>query len=163
MKKNSFICDKILLNLFFILKVLSKAAVYGLRALVYLATQRDRTGYVSIGEISEKLDISFHFLTKTFQTLTQHGILESYRGPSGGVVLKKPAEQIFLNDIVKILEGEDFFDKCLLGLPGCGEFDPCPVHDFWKVAKESLKKEFEITSLAEMGEKVKMERLRISA
>ncbi|MBI5914615.1 MAG: Rrf2 family transcriptional regulator [Bacteroidetes bacterium] len=145
------------------MKVLSKATVYCLRALMYLASQKDRTGFVSIGEISERLDISFHFLTKTFQTLTQHGILESYRGPNGGIALNKPAEDIFLIDIVKILEGEDFFDKCLLGLPGCGEFAPCPVHDFWKVAKKAMKHEFEITSLAEMGAKVSDERLRLSA
>lgn len=130
---------------------------------MYLASKKDRTGFVSIGEISERLDISFHFLTKTFQTLTQQGILESYRGPNGGIALNKPAEEIFLIDIVKILEGEDFFDKCLLGLPGCGEFAPCPVHDFWKVAKRAMKHEFEITSLAEMGAKVSDERLRLSA
>lgn len=145
------------------MKVLSKATVYSLRALVYLASQKDREGYLSIGEMSEKLDISFHFLTKTFQTLTQHGILESYRGPHGGIVLKKPADQVFLSEIIKILEGEDFFDKCLLGLPGCGEAVPCPVHDFWKDAKKAMKHEFDITSLAELGEKVSDDRLRLVA
>lgn len=145
------------------MKVLSKATVYSLRALVYLASQKDREGYLSIGEMSEKLDISFHFLTKTFQTLTQHGILESYRGPHGGIVLKKPADQVFLSEIIKILEGEDFFDKCLLGLPGCGTEKPCPVHDFWKDAKKSVKHEFDITSLAELGEKVSDDRLRLVA
>ncbi len=145
------------------LKVLSKATIYGLRALVYLASEKDRAGYLSIGEISEKLNISFHFLTKTFQILTLNGILESYRGPNGGIALKKPADQIFLSDIVKILEGADFFDKCLLGLPGCGEATPCPVHDFWKDAKKAVKHEFDITSLAELGEKVSDERLRLVA
>jgi Rrf2 family protein len=143
------------------LKVLSKATIYGLRALVYMASDKDRTGYVSIGELSEKLDISFHFLTKTFQKLTQHGILESYRGPNGGVALTKPAEKIFLSEIVKILEGDDFFDKCLLGLPGCGEVAPCPVHDFWKNVKGALKEEFDLTSLAELGDKVSDERMRL--
>lgn len=128
-----------------------------------MASQKNHEGYMSIGEISEKLDISFHFLTKTFQVLTQHGILESFRGPSGGVALVKPADQIFLSDIVYILEGEDFFDTCLLGLPGCGTERPCPVHDFWKVAKESMKHEFETTSLAELGEKVNEKRLRLLA
>lgn len=145
------------------MRVLSKATIYGLRALVFMASQKGREGYTSIGEISEKLDISFHFLTKTFQRLTQAGILESYRGPNGGVALAKPADQIFLTELVKILEGEDFFDKCLLGLPGCGEAAPCPVHDFWKDAKKSVKQEFDITSLAELGEKVSDERLRLVA
>ena len=145
------------------MKVLSKASVYGLRALMYLASEKDRTGYMSIGEISEKLDISFHFLTKTFQKLTQHDILESYRGPNGGIALKKPADEIFLTDIIHILEGKDFFDKCLLGLPGCGNWAPCPVHDFWKDAKKAMKSEFDITSLAELGEKVSDERMRLMA
>ena len=143
------------------MKVLSKASVYVLRALVYLASEKTGSRYMSIGEISKKLDISFHFLTKSFQELTQHGILESYRGPSGGIALKKPADQIFLSDIIKILEGEDFFDKCLLGLPGCGVEAPCPVHDFWKGAKAVMKKEFDMTSLAELGAKVSDERLRL--
>lgn len=145
------------------MRVLSKATVYGLRALVYMASERERSGYVSIGEIAEKLNISFHFLTKTFQTLTQQGILESYRGPNGGVTLTKPADQVFLTDIVHVLEGKDFFDKCLLGLPGCGMEAPCPVHDFWKEAKRAMKEEFDNTSLAELGEKVTDERFRLVA
>lgn len=128
---------------------------------MYIVAKKEAPGYVNIGEISKELDISFHFLTKIFQSLTQNNILESYRGPNGGVALAKPPEQIFLIDIVKILDGADFFDKCLLGLPGCGAFDPCPVHDFWAVAKEVLKDEFETTSLAELGAKVSEERLRL--
>ena len=143
------------------MKVLSKASVYGLRALMYIVAKKDVQGYVNIGEISKELDISFHFLTKIFQSLTQNNILESYRGPNGGVALVKPPDQIFLIDIVKILDGADFFDKCLLGLPGCGNFDPCPVHDFWAVTKAALKDEFETTSLAELGAKVSEDRLRL--
>ncbi|TAK34710.1 MAG: Rrf2 family transcriptional regulator [Saprospiraceae bacterium] len=143
------------------MKVLSKASVYGLRALMYIVAKKETTRYVNIGEISKELDISFHFLTKIFQSLTQNNILESYRGPNGGVALVKPPDQIFLIDIVKILDGADFFDKCLLGLPGCGNFDPCPVHDFWAVTKAALKVEFETTSLAELGAKVSEDRLRL--
>lgn len=128
---------------------------------MYIVAKKETTRYVNIGEISKELDISFHFLTKIFQSLTQNNILESYRGPNGGVALVKPPDQIFLIDIVKILDGADFFDKCLLGLPGCGNFDPCPVHDFWAVTKAALKVEFETTSLAELGAKVSEDRLRL--
>ncbi len=144
------------------MRVLSKATVYGLRALVYIALKKDRTSYVSIGEISEALDISFHFLTKTFQSLTQHNILESYRGPNGGIAFAKPPEEIYLVDVVNILEGKDFFNTCLLGLPGCGEATPCPLHEFWKATKDVMKREFETTSLAHLGARVSEDRLRIS-
>ena len=145
------------------MKILSKTSVYGLRAMVFLASKKKTEGYVSIGEISEHLNISFHFLTKIFQTLTQHGYLESYRGPNGGVALNKPAEHIFLTELVHILEGPDFFNTCLLGLPGCGVEKPCPVHDFWMEARELMKGEFDETSLAELGDKVSDERLRLEA
>ena len=144
------------------MKVLSKASVYGLRALLYIAAHKTQGEYVSIREISDKLNISFHFLTKILQSLTQRNLLESYRGPNGGITLKMPPEEIFLIDVVKILEGEDFFDSCLLGLPGCGEFEPCPVHDFWKVTKAALQDEFTSTSLAELGTKISENRLRLS-
>lgn len=127
-----------------------------------MALKKGDSPYVSIGEISEELDISFHFLTKTFQSLTEKGILKSYRGPGGGVAFVTPPEAIFLIDVVRIIEGEDFFDSCLLGLPGCGEAAPCPVHDFWKEAKGAMKREFETTSLAGLADKVSRQRLRIS-
>jgi Rrf2 family protein len=112
--------------------------------------------------MSEELNISFHFLTKILQSLTQQGLLESYRGPNGGITLKRPPNEIFLIDVVKILDGEDFFDTCLLGLPGCGEAEPCPVHDFWKVTKAALKNEFASTSLTELGTKISENRLRLT-
>ncbi|MFZ2897657.1 MAG: Rrf2 family transcriptional regulator [Saprospiraceae bacterium] len=144
------------------MKTLSNACVYGLRALIYMALKEDTSQFVSIREISEKMDISFHFLTKTFQTLTERGLLKSYRGPKGGVAFEKEPSDIFLIDVVKIIDGEDFFDICLLGLPGCGEETPCPVHDFWKTTKDTMKLEFETTSLADLAEKVHRKRLRIN-
>ncbi len=79
------------------------------------------------------------------------------------MALTKPASEIFLTDIVRVLEGPEFFDKCLLGLPGCGVEVPCPVHDFWKEAKRAMKQEFDVTSLAELGEKVTDDRFRLVA
>ena len=143
------------------MKVLSNGCVYGLRALLYLVSEQPPEEYVNIREISEELDISFHFLTKTFQALTQKGILRSYRGPKGGVALARPPEEVFLADIVLALEGEDFFDKCLLGLAGCGQAAPCPVHDFWIGHKAELRAEFERTSLADMGRRINRDKLRL--
>ncbi len=143
------------------MRALSKSTIYCLRALIYVASKNEQDKYVNIGEISEELNISFHFLTKTFQTLTKKGLLESHRGPHGGVMLTKPTDEIFLIDIVHILEGEDFFDKCLLGLPGCGSNEPCPVHSFWKNVKGSLQKEFEETSLSRLTRGVSTKKMRI--
>ena len=143
------------------MKVLSKSSEYGLRALLYMVGKGDGQEYVSIREMSEQLDISFHFLTKILQSLTQANMLASYRGPSGGVTFNIPPDKILLGDVVRVLEGDDFFDKCLLGLPGCGERHPCPMHDFWKNIKGQLKQEFESTTLAGLGQSTRQNRFRL--
>lgn len=126
-----------------------------------MVTKTGDQEYVSIREMSEKLEISFHFLTKILQNLTQANLLVSYRGPSGGVAFNTPPEKILLVDVVRVLEGDDFFNKCLLGLPGCGELAPCPMHQFWKGIKAALKQEFETTSLADMGKSIQLKSLRL--
>lgn len=130
--------------------LLSRACEYGLRACLYLSSS-SRDGYVSIREISEKLDISAAFLTKVLQQLTAAGIMASSRGPAGGVAFTRPLSQITLKDIVVAIDGGQMFTECVLGLPGCGEQKPCPFHARWAVERERLEKIFRQTSLDDMA------------
>ena len=131
--------------------MLSKSCEYGLRASLYLATL-DQEGYVSIGTISEELDISFAFLTKIFQKLNDAGLLASRRGPNGGVALTRPADEVALYDIVVSIDGDDLFEECVLGLPGCGEAEPCPLHEQWADERDRLEQIFRTTTLDELPE-----------
>lgn len=145
------------------MRVISKIGEYGLRTLMHMASNRTEHPYFNIRIMAEELDISFHFLTKILQGLTQKGLLQSYRGPNGGIGFLVPPEEITLAAVVRILEGDDFFDNCLLGLPGCGERQPCPVHHFWAGLRESLRSEFETTTLADLGEKTLKKHFRLKA
>ncbi|MEJ2635156.1 MAG: Rrf2 family transcriptional regulator [Calditrichia bacterium] len=141
--------------------LLSKTCVYGLRASLFVATMEERK-FVPIREISEKLDISFHFLTKILQILTQNDIMHSYRGPNGGVSLSRPAEQITILEIISAIDGMKIFQQCILGLPGCGEQKPCPLHDQWAETREELKDMFAATSLANLAVKIRNNDLRLT-
>ncbi len=143
------------------MKALSQVGKYGLRAILYLVAYPSENSYMSIRQISDELNLSFHFVTKIFRELTAKGILISYRGPSGGVALARPADQIMLIDVVKALEGEDYFDKCLIGLPHCGTAKPCPVHEFWKETKVKIQQNFTETSLASLSEKIRSQEFRL--
>lgn len=143
------------------MKVLSQTSKYGIRAMLYMVSYPGRAEFLSIGEISKELGISFHFLTKIFRELTSKGLLHSYRGPSGGIALAKPAMEIRLLDIVLVLEGEDYFDQCLLGLPGCGEEKPCPAHGYWKKIKSDFYHHLASTSIGELAEKINSDEVRI--
>lgn len=61
--------------------------------------------------------------------MTKAGLLESQRGPSDGGRLAQAPEAISLMDIVQAINGEALFTECILGLPGCGEQQPGPIHD----------------------------------
>lgn len=142
--------------------LLSKSCVYGLRASLYLASNRD-SGYTSIRQMSDKLDISFHFLTKILQQLNAVGIMESYKGPNGGVRLTKPGTEVTLYEIVKAIDGEELFTECALGLPGCGVQKPCPIHDKWATTRDAILLMLQETDLMELARKGKELNLRITA
>lgn len=129
--------------------MLSKRCEYGLRATCYLSSL-DREGYVSIGTISEDLDISFPFLTKIFQKLNDAGLLSSRRGPKGGVMLTKPSGEIPLYEIVVSMGGDDLFEECVLDLPGCGDADPCPLHEQWTEQRGRVELMFRETTLDDL-------------
>lgn len=141
--------------------LLSKACVYGLRSSLFLAAH-GKDGYVSIREMSEKLDISFHFLTKILQQLTRAGLMESHKGPKGGIRLTKSGSEVNLFEIVAAIDGTELFTECALGLPGCGVKKPCPLHDKWAGTRDGIRDMLENTNLVELAAKGKKQNLRIT-
>jgi Rrf2 family protein len=141
--------------------LLSKSCEYGLRASLFLVAHQNGE-YISIREMSDKLDISFHFLTKILQQLTSEGILKSHKGPNGGVRLVKSGSKIRLFEIVTAIDGDKMFAECVLGLPGCGREKPCPLHDIWGDTRDHIREMLKSTTLAELAEKGKEGNLRIT-
>ena len=141
--------------------MISKSCEYGLRAALYVASRRTEE-YLSIRDISDALGISFHFLTKILQRLTEQGILQSYRGPNGGVSLARPPASVTLLDVITAIEGPDMFTSCILGLSGCGENKPCPLHKAWAKERVRLEEVFRTTTLAAMSKSIRAHDWRLS-
>ena len=142
--------------------LLSKSCEYGMRATLYLASLNE-DGYVPIGTISDELDISFPFLTKIFQQLNNADLLESHRGPNGGVALTRAPESITLREIIVAIDGEEFFTECLLGLPKCGKAAPCPLHESWACERGRLEALFQGTTLEDMSARIHDGNVRLKA
>jgi Rrf2 family protein len=141
--------------------ILSKSCDYGIRSLLYVASQNNRH-FIPIREISEKLNISFYFLTKILLVLSQKNITSSFRGPNGGIALAKPAKKIPVIDIISALDGPDLFQKCVLGLDPCGEENPCPLHKEWTKFRDELQSLFQNVNLASLAKRMKDEEMRIT-
>lgn len=89
--------------------------------------------------------------------------MESRKGPCGGVRFKRPAEDIFLVEVIAAVDGMELLNECALGLPGCGTAKPCPLHEQWACTRDGIREMFESTSLKNLVEKGKEGNLRITA
>ena len=133
---------------------LSYSCIYGLRASVLLAGRQGR-GFITIRELSDELGISFHFLTKVLQRLTNSQILESYKGPNGGVKLAKEASDITIREIIECLDENFTIPECALGLPIFQNHEACPFHEEWVDLKFKIEEMVETVTLRELAEKDK--------
>ena len=75
---------------------------YGLRMLMRMAGAPER-GF-STAELAAELGLSRHHLTKIMQRLAGAGIVATRRGGGGGAVLARPAGEIRLGEVVRLLE-----------------------------------------------------------
>ncbi len=142
--------------------ILSQTCNYGIRAAIYIASQKQADDFVPIRKISRDLKLSFHFLTKILQILTREGILVSSRGIKGGVRLARPAEEISVLDIILAIDGPRLFQECILGLDHCGDENPCPLHAKWVELRPRLEEAFRSHSLAGLASGVAADIFRLT-
>jgi Rrf2 family protein len=84
---------------------LSKRGEYGIKALIHLASGDKPRDVVQIHEIAEREQIPVKFLEQILLTLKNAGLLRSRLGAGGGYYLARPAAEITLGQIVRILDG----------------------------------------------------------
>lgn len=133
-------------------KMFSKSSSYAIRSAIYVAKQGRRRKFIPIQEIARDLGIPFHFLTRILRSLTAAGLLRSSKGAHGGVALGKAPEEISLLEIVKAIEGDDVFRRCILGKGKCDDRSPCPLHDEWSPFRARLYRFFRETTLQSIGD-----------
>jgi len=130
--------------------VISQAARYAIRSLAYLDSLGS-DNYVAVRTISEDLDISSTFLAKILKRLIKSDLIETYRGPNGGIRLTRAASTITIRQVIESVDGDSLFQDCVLGLPGCGEESPCPMHDAWALLREQLQNTFDSETIGHLG------------
>jgi Rrf2 family protein len=85
---------------------LSKKAEYALRATIHLgiAAEVGRTT-VSGADLAEANKLPLKFIERILQELREAGIVETHRGKFGGYSLAKPADQIGVGELVRLVDG----------------------------------------------------------
>ncbi|HLN20751.1 MAG TPA: Rrf2 family transcriptional regulator [Bacteroidales bacterium] len=122
--------------------MLSNSCRYGIRAVIYLASQPSASVRTGIKQISDDLDLPTPFLAKILQELAKQKILLSSKGPHGGFSLYKDPRKIKLIDIVRAIDGEEFFTNCVMHNGTCGgrkrSKKVCSLHDDYDKIRKDL-------------------------
>ena len=82
----------------------SHRGLYALQALIHLAEAYDM-GLVVARSIAEKERIPEKFLEGILLALKNARIVSSERGRDGGYRLRKPPQEIFIGDVVRLIDG----------------------------------------------------------
>ena len=88
--------------------LLSTKITYSVRSLAYIANYSTGERPIPLSEIAEVEGISLHYLEQLFNKLRRGGIVTSIRGPKGGFFLARPASEISIDDIIRVLGIEVF-------------------------------------------------------
>lgn len=85
--------------------IVSTKTRYAIRMLADISVYQD-SGKVKIKDISSRQDISTKYLEQIVTILSKNGIVKGERGPQGGYRLTRPASDITVAEIVRLIEGD---------------------------------------------------------
>lgn len=123
---------------------------YGLRMLMRMASAPDRA--FSTAELAVEFGLSRHHLSKIMQRLAQGGLVATRRGGAGGAVLARPAREIRLGAVVRLLEEGQALVECFgPGGGNCSISGCCRLQARLRGAESAFLADLNRTTLAEIA------------
>ena len=122
-----------------------------LRASLLLSLLPNRSA-CRVRELARAMNVPATYLAKVLQSLIHAGLVQSVRGPGGGVRLARRADDIHLWDILSVMEPVEEFETCILGLEHCNDLTPCPMHEQWRPIRQRLIESLQRIQLEEFAQ-----------
>jgi Rrf2 family protein len=128
----------------------SRKIDYALRAVIHLADEEAADRICSVGEIAARERIPRQFLEKIVQELIHKGLVRSQRGPRGGYVLARPADQVTFRDVIEAVEGPIALNACTGDHADCSLLGACGMERIWREGQRRVLELFERTTIADV-------------
>jgi Rrf2 family protein len=148
---------------------LSKRGEYGLRAMISLAEPAKKgaaPAMLQIKDISQREQISPKFLEQILLTLKNAGLLHSKMGVGGGYYLARPASEITLGQIFRILDGPVAPIRCVSQMAyepcGCPDEQTCGLRLVMSDVRNAIADILDNTSLADITKRQNTIRKKLS-
>ncbi|CAM1650851.1 MULTISPECIES: iron-responsive transcriptional regulator RirA [Bartonella] len=140
---------------------LTKQTNYAIRMLMYCAANEGELSRVP--EIAKAYSVSELFLFKILHPLVEAGLMQTVRGRNGGVKLAKPADEIFVSDVVKVTEENFAMAECFEnGAIECPLVNSCGLNATLSKALNAFFDVLKSTSIADLQRPNFRERLGIT-
>jgi Rrf2 family iron-sulfur cluster assembly transcriptional regulator len=123
--------------------MISNSAKYAIKAVIYLGLHSSKSNKIMTREMFEEIQVSESYLAKILQELSRRGIISSTKGRKGGFYLSEENHGHSLMDIVRVVDGDQSVDSCILGISNCNLENPCPLHDLVGKGKTEFNRTME--------------------
>ncbi len=135
--------------------MLTNAAKYAIRAVLYLTEKVETKEKLSGKDISKNLDIPDAFIAKLLQKLAKAKIVSSSKGPKGGFYMNDKNLSKHITDVIFAIDNKDIFEGCFMGLPVCSDENPCPIHHIVAPFKEQLEDKFKKLTILDFAKEIR--------
>ena len=134
---------------------LSNKGRYAVQALADLARNNIQKP-TNLTEISLRQGISLSFLEQIFLKLKNNNLVKSSRGPLGGYILSRPADDITLSNIIDAVDEKVETVACKReSKKGChGKSSKCITHDLWDDLENYINNFFKKNTLRDIVYKI---------
>ena len=108
---------------------ISRRADYAVRIMLELGLYDGDS--LSANDLAIRADVTKAFLHKIVADLVKAGLIVTYKGPTGGIMLAQPPHEISMLDILEAADGPICLNACMLRPHECPRDMNCPAHRFW--------------------------------
>jgi len=124
---------------------------YAVRVILALA-QRGEGVRLSSAEIQQEMLIPKAFMTRIVAQLAREGLVNTFPGRDGGLMLPRPASQLTLKDVVEAFEGPILLSECMQvkGEDDCPFQSNCPVRSKWGRVQVAMLREMASISFEDL-------------
>jgi FeS assembly SUF system regulator len=127
---------------------ISKLTDYAILIMVELTRDGEM---LSAHALAERIHVEGPTASKVLKLLAGSGLLESYRGASGGYRVGRSAAEISVAEVIAAIEGPIAMTECSVEEGLCSQEDSCELRSNWQRISLAVAQALRDVSLAEMS------------
>ena len=116
---------------------LTRAADYGVRVMIYLATLPEDQR-APLPDLARATQAPESFLSKVLQSLAHAELIISRRGKAGGFAILPRGREASMREVIEAVDGPICLNICLNGSKDCDRKPTCSAHPVWARAQRAM-------------------------